>query len=63
MTAFQAVPTSATSTKRGLRKANARKFQASAYISWKEQCIKDWWQNKLCQRNDQITSSDNSLIE
>eukprot|EP00973_Karenia_brevis_P074090 10296358-Karenia_brevis.AAC.1 len=41
MTACQCMPMSATSTKRGRRKVNARKFQATAYVAWKERCIKD----------------------
>eukprot|EP00973_Karenia_brevis_P050300 6981575-Karenia_brevis.AAC.1 len=51
MTEFQSMPMSATSTKRGRRKANARKLQATAYVAWKERGIKDCWQNKLCQKD------------
>eukprot|EP00973_Karenia_brevis_P023295 3207086-Karenia_brevis.AAC.2 len=49
MTAFQTMPMPRFPAKRGRRKAEARKYQATAYVAWKERCIKDWWQNKLCQ--------------
>eukprot|EP00973_Karenia_brevis_P080083 11111193-Karenia_brevis.AAC.1 len=63
MTAFESVPTSATSTKRGRRKPNARKSQATAYLAWRERRIKDWWQNKLCQKMHRKRSNGNSWIE
>eukprot|EP00973_Karenia_brevis_P063495 8824436-Karenia_brevis.AAC.1 len=48
MTVFQSVPMLDISANRGRRKA---KCQATAYVAWKERCIKDWWQNKLPQKN------------